>query len=58
MSGGIDESRYRACFMVGGKPEAIKLCESVLKALAVDGGYIHTGEPGSGHFPNIMLWAI
>jgi len=53
-SGGIDGARYGACFMVGGKPEAIKLCEPVLKALAVEGGYIHTGEPGSGHFVKLV----
>ena len=53
-SGGIDGARYGACFMVGGKPEAIKLCEPVLKALAVEGGYVHTGEPGSGHFVKLV----
>ena len=53
-SGGIDGARYGACFMVGGKPEAIKLCKPVLKALAVEGGYVHTGEPGSGHFVKLV----
>ena len=53
-SGGIDGARYGACFMVGGKPKAIKLCEPVLKALAVEGGYVHTGEPGSGHFVKLV----
>lgn len=53
-SGGIDGARYGACFMVGGKPEAIKLCEPVLKALAVEGGYVHTGPPGSGHFVKLV----
>ena len=31
-SGGVEGARYGACFMVGGKPEAIRLCEPVLKA--------------------------
>jgi len=53
-SGGIDGARYGACFMVGGKPEAVKLYEPVLKALAVEGGYVHTGEPGSGHFVKLV----
>lgn len=53
-SGGIDGARYGACFMVGGKPKAIRLCEPVLKALAVEGGYVHTGEPGSGHFVKLV----
>ena len=53
-SGGVEGARYGACFMVGGKTEAVKLCEPVLKALAVEGGYLHTGEPGSGHFVKLV----
>ncbi len=53
-SGGVDGARYGACFMVGGKSEAVKLCEPVLKVLAVDGGYLHTGGPGSGHFVKLV----
>jgi 6-phosphogluconate dehydrogenase len=53
-SGGVEGARYGACFMVGGKPEAIKLCEPIFKALAVDGGYLHTGGPGSGHFVKLV----
>jgi 6-phosphogluconate dehydrogenase len=53
-SGGVDGARYGACFMVGGKPEAVKICEPVLKALAVEGGYLHTGAPGSGHFVKLV----
>jgi len=53
-SGGVEGARYGACFMVGGKPEAVKLCEPVLKALAVEGGYLHTGKPGSGHFVKLV----
>ncbi len=40
--------------MVGGKPEGVELCEPVLRALAVEGGYVHTGEPGSGHFVKLV----
>jgi len=32
----------------------VKLCEPVLKALAVEGGYIYTGQPGSGHFVKLV----
>lgn len=53
-SGGVEGARYGACFMVGGKPEAVKLCEPVLKTLAVEGGYLYTGEPGSGHFVKLV----
>ena len=53
-SGGVEGARYGACFMVGGKPEAVKICEPVLKALAVEGGYLHTGASGSGHFVKLV----
>jgi len=53
-SGGVEGARYGACFMVGGKTEAAKLCEPILKALAVESGYLHTGEPGSGHFVKLV----
>lgn len=53
-SGGVEGARYGACFMVGGKPGAIEFCEPVLKALAVDRGYLHTGGPGSGHFVKLV----
>jgi len=53
-SGGIEGARYGACFMVGGKAEAVRICEPILKALAVEGGYVHTGAPGSGHFVKLV----
>lgn len=53
-SGGIDGARHGACFMVGGRPEAVGICEPILKALAVDGGFLHTGKPGSGHFVKLV----
>jgi 6-phosphogluconate dehydrogenase len=53
-SGGVEGARYGACFMVGGKRDAVKLCEPILKTLAVEGGYLHTGGPGSGHFVKLV----
>ncbi|WP_410509035.1 decarboxylating 6-phosphogluconate dehydrogenase [Methanosarcina hadiensis] len=53
-SGGVAGARCGACFMIGGKPEAIKICEPILKALAAEGGYLHTGTPGSGHFVKLV----
>ncbi|MHC1630792.1 MAG: phosphogluconate dehydrogenase (NAD(+)-dependent, decarboxylating) [Methanotrichaceae archaeon] len=53
-SGGLEGARNGACFMVGGNPEGVKIAEPILKILAVDGGYIYTGEPGSGHFVNLI----
>jgi 6-phosphogluconate dehydrogenase len=40
--------------MIGGKPESVKICEPILKALAVKGGCLHTGAPGSGHFVKLV----
>jgi 6-phosphogluconate dehydrogenase len=53
-SGGIEGARNGACFMVGGKAEGVKLAEPVLKLLSVEDGYLHTGEPGSGHFVKLV----
>jgi len=53
-SGGVEGARNGACFMVGGKAEGVKRAEPILKTLAVEGGYVHTGEPGSGHFVKLV----
>lgn len=53
-SGGLEGARKGACFMVGGKEEGVRLAEPVLKALAVEGGYLHVGPPGSGHFVKLV----
>lgn len=53
-SGGVDGARNGACFMIGGNPQAAKLCEPILKALAVEGGFLYCGGPGSGHFVKLV----
>ncbi|XHH09755.1 MAG: phosphogluconate dehydrogenase (NAD(+)-dependent, decarboxylating) [Candidatus Bathyarchaeia archaeon] len=53
-SGGVNGARNGACFMVGGKPEAVAICEPVLKKLAVENGFLHVGEPGSGHYVKLV----
>lgn len=53
-SGGIEGARHGACFMVGGREEGIRIAEPVLRALAVDDGYLHAGQPGSGHFVKLV----
>jgi len=54
-SGGLEGARQGACFMVGGKEAGIKIAEPILKKLAInEDGYIHTGEPGSGHFVKLV----
>jgi 6-phosphogluconate dehydrogenase len=53
-SGGLSGARHGACFMAGGEREAIARLEPILKALAVEGGYVHAGPPGAGHFAKLV----
>jgi 6-phosphogluconate dehydrogenase len=53
-SGGIEGARNGACFMAGGEEEAIDEVEPILRALAVEGGYVHAGPPGAGHFTKLV----
>lgn len=40
--------------MAGGEKRAIERIEPILINLAVDGGYIHAGPPGAGHFVKLV----
>lgn len=53
-SGGVSGARQGACFMVGGRREGFAIAEPVLKALAVEGGLLYTGPPGSGHYVKLV----
>jgi 6-phosphogluconate dehydrogenase len=53
-SGGLPGARHGACFMAGGEREAVARVEPILKALAVEGGYVHAGPPGAGHFVKLV----
>lgn len=53
-SGGITGARHGACFMAGGNASNVACVEPILRGLAVEGGYIHTGPPGSGHFVKLV----
>lgn len=53
-SGGVDGARNGACFMAGGEPEAMVQISPILKDLAVENGFVHTGAPGSGHFVKLV----
>lgn len=53
-SGGIGGARHGACFMAGGEPEPVAHVEPVLRELAVEGGYVHAGPPGAGHFVKLV----
>jgi 6-phosphogluconate dehydrogenase len=53
-SGGVEGARHGACFMAGGEPEVIRRVEPTLLGLATEGGYVHAGPPGAGHFTKLV----
>jgi len=53
-SGGLAGARHGACFMAGGERPGVALLEPILRKLAVQGGYVHAGPPGSGHFVKLV----
>jgi 6-phosphogluconate dehydrogenase len=53
-SGGPGGARDGACFMVGGDAEPVAVVEPLLRKLAVEGGYVHAGPPGAGHFVKLV----
>ncbi len=53
-SGGPFRAREGACFMVGGRKDGYAIAEPLLDALSVEGGLVHTGPPGSGHFTKLV----
>ena len=53
-SGGIEGARNGACFMAGGEEEAIAEVEPIVRELSVEGGYVHAGPPGAGHFTKLV----
>ena len=55
VSGGIWGMVNGYGIMVGGDPEAVKPLEPIFKALAPDdGGYVHCGPSGSGHYVKMV----
>lgn len=53
-SGGTSGARNGACMMVGGDDEPVKRLEPMLESLNVQGGYLHVGKRGSGHYVKMV----
>ncbi len=53
-SGGIWGLTEGYCLMVGASVEAYSRVEPALKTLAPEGGLLHTGPPGSGHYVKMI----
>jgi 6-phosphogluconate dehydrogenase len=53
-SGGIWGLQVGYCLMVGGDAEAVGPLEPVFTSLAPEGGYLHVGGPGAGHYVKMV----
>src|SRR5450830_1228905 len=53
-SGGVWGLKIGYCLMVGGEPEPVKRLEPIFRSLAPEGGYLHAGGPGAGHYVKMV----
>jgi 6-phosphogluconate dehydrogenase len=54
VSGGIWGLQEGFCLMVGGEAEMVATMQPVFDALAPEGGFVHCGPAGSGHFTKMV----
>jgi 6-phosphogluconate dehydrogenase len=57
-SGGVWGLESGYCLMVGGEKEAVDALDPLWKALATEGGFVHAGPNGAGHFVKMIHNAI
>jgi 6-phosphogluconate dehydrogenase len=53
-SGGIWGLQVGYALMVGGDEDAVKPLEPIFTSLAPEGGYLHVGGPGAGHYVKMV----
>lgn len=53
-SGGLSGARHGASITVGGSVETFQRVEELFRDASVEGGYLHTGPQGSGHFVKMV----
>ena len=53
-SGGVWGLTEGYCLMVGGEPEHVAVAQPIFDALAPEGGLVHTGPAGTGHFTKMV----
>ncbi|MFZ6003458.1 MAG: phosphogluconate dehydrogenase (NAD(+)-dependent, decarboxylating) [Actinomycetota bacterium] len=53
-SGGIWGRTEGYCLMVGGEPANVEIAQPLFDALAPEGGFVHTGPVGTGHFTKMV----
>jgi 6-phosphogluconate dehydrogenase len=54
ISGGVWGLKLGYGTMVGGEREAVEPLEPIFRELAPEGGYIHCGPPGAGHYVKMV----
>jgi len=54
ISGGPTGARSGACMMIGAEEKIYKHLEPLFKDLCVEGGYLHVGENGAGHYVKMV----
>jgi 6-phosphogluconate dehydrogenase len=54
VSGGVWGLTEGFCLMVGGDPEHVAQARPYFDALAPEGGFVHAGESGAGHFTKMV----
>jgi 6-phosphogluconate dehydrogenase len=54
VSGGIWGLKIGYCLMLGGEPEPVARLEPAFRSLAPEGGYLHVGGPGAGHYVKMI----
>jgi 6-phosphogluconate dehydrogenase len=53
-SGGIWGLQVGYCLMVGGERSVVEPLEPIFRSLAPEGGYLHVGGPGAGHYVKMV----
>jgi 6-phosphogluconate dehydrogenase len=53
-SGGVWGLERGYCLMVGGEKAVVDRLEPIFKALAMEGGFVHAGPSGAGHFVKMI----
>ena len=53
-SGGVWGLQVGYCLMVGGDKDAVVPLEPIFLTLAPEGGYLHVGGPGAGHYVKMV----
>jgi 6-phosphogluconate dehydrogenase len=53
-SGGVWGLAEGYCLMVGGTPEHVATAQPIFDALAPEGGFVHAGAVGTGHFTKMV----